>query len=442
MIIYLFYLFFVLGILWCFFIFKSVIWINNFQNKKILEKSKSNIKLFILIPVLNESAIIEDTALYFLNFTKNISINFKIVFITTERELLSNNIINTINIVKKLSSQFEKIIHLHYPFTQGRMAHQLNYGIKTLLKSYDVKFDDFFAVYNADSRPDKRTLPWVLNEINNKEKEVFQQYGNYCFNINNLNNSILFSSSLWQTRWSLGFEIYNSLKQSWFLNKTNKFFYYFRPVNYCIGHGLFFSRRVYEKVFGFDEDMHNEDAILGLKLCVFKKSINPVPYFDYCETTDSVFSLFRQQSSWFLGPFQAFKYYNKIKHQFNNINVLSLFILSVKLFFHSIYWLFGPIIFFIFLVQILFNIYYLSLFILVYLLYLVIPNFLTLLISENYKKIYKNKLIKAFFKILLGSLPFYFLHGLSAIYSVSNYIFSFFNGTPIKKDKTFMKRDV
>ena len=84
-------------------------------------------------------------------------------------------------------------------------------------------------------------------------------------------------------------------------------------MNYCIGHGLFFSKDVYDLIGGFEEKSLNEDAIFGLKACFKNIQIIPVPWLEQADSLDSVISLFRPKITWIYGPGQAFEYRRLIK---------------------------------------------------------------------------------------------------------------------------------
>ena len=135
------------------------------------------------------------------------------------------------------------------------------------------------GVYNADSRPERETIDWVGYQFENSAHRVFQQYGLYTGNISNMerlpNRSVLVGAALWQTRWSLGFEIFNALKQRCFCRQSG--YRLNDPFNYCIGHGLFVTKDIFLKTGGFNESFHNEDAFLGLQLCDMGETIVPVP---------------------------------------------------------------------------------------------------------------------------------------------------------------------
>jgi cellulose synthase/poly-beta-1,6-N-acetylglucosamine synthase-like glycosyltransferase len=206
------------------------------------------------------------------------------------------------------------------------MGHQLNHGIKE-------STGELIAVYNVDSRPEPKTFSWVVEKyVNSKGNKVYQQYGDYTRNLADFErNPILVANSSWQTRWSLGLEYYRAFiasKRSWL-----------KPFSYCVGHGLFIPRKIAERVH-FSENTLNEDILFGIELAANKIDILPIPYFDVCDSPDSVKSLFHQKSVWFQGPFETPLYFRLLNKQPNKDRLL---LNCAKVFFLVIYWLIGPI---------------------------------------------------------------------------------------------------
>lgn len=408
------------------------------KNRIINETSKNKVNFIIIIPVLEEEKIIRDTIKYFLGLLDQFN-ESKLVIVTTNKELMNrhnDNCENTIDIVAKINS--DKLIKINYSLFDGKMAHQLNFAINYLIENNIIN-NQLICVYNADSRPEKETFKWINNNYSRNDK-VFQQYGDYLNNKNDIfknrffSKSILFSSSIWQNRWSIGFEIFNNLKQRSFLN--NKKYPLLYPMNYCIGHGLFFTKEIFLDVNGFSENTHNEDAILGLELCYKREYIKPIPYFDSADSPDSLNSLFFQKATWFFGPFQAPIYYNVLRKKNKNIDSFRLFILSCKLFLHAIYWIIGPsLLLFLFVYSFLIRNF--LLFLLVYFAYLVIPNFIVYLLLRDNKKM---KTCKIFIFIFIGSFFAYILHGLSAYYSILRSIYFLITNKKIEKYKTKILR--
>lgn len=479
------YLFIFLSAYWLARILVSYFWLK--REKKIFQKSaKHPARPFILvIPVLEEKEIILSTIDYFLKLIKSFP-GSKLAIVTTakeekicearkeiaresvsrgardeiislikadfkedlsrlsEIEVLKKRALevidkyeNTLDVLK--NSRPDGALIVNYPFASGGMAHQLNFCLKSLINRGLWK-DELLGVYNTDSRPDSETLFW-LSAKNTGSGLVFQQFGNYFGNIDSIlkrkfiSRTLLFSSAVWQNRWSIGFEIFNSLKQFIFSGKNifgERFIY---PLNYCIGHGLFFTRDIFEK-HNFSEKTYNEDAIWGLELSYEKKMIIPLPFFDISDAPNSIKSLFFQKATWFFGPFEARLYFKKLRAKISGVDSVRLFLLSGKLFSHAIFWLFGPTALFLLFLNALVTLDFAP-FLLCYLSFLVLPGFLVYRLFPD-KKI---KTGQALIFLLIGSFFAYVMHGASAYYSIFLTAKSMFTKQEIVKYKTKILRD-
>lgn len=438
-----------ISVSWVLRIFKAARWLKLSTPENVQSVNESDgARFFVLIPALDETNILENTIKYFSDILQPFK-GSKIAIVTTEEEYRLNckkGSRDTVTLSESLEKKFSNVICIHYPYVGGKMAHQVNYAVNSIRDSFQLKAGDYFSIYNADSRPDSRTFNWIWHTVHSIRRgenipQVFQQYGNYLGNYPSiscisdfLRKSILLSASLWQNRWSIGFEIPHSLDQFKARKVQSSLL---APMNYCIGHGLFFSQRIYENIGGFSEDMHNEDAIFGLKLNYYGYVIEPIPFFDVSYSPDSVKSLFFQKASWFFGPLQAFEYYRQITKNDPSVKKDRFLVLSLKLFSHAVYWIVGPSLLFLLLCYAVFSgaATVWASFFLVYVCFLVTPNFLSWMIMRG-----KNStgMLVIFAYLLLGSFFFYMLHGLSGWLSTFRYFgFMIFN-YPIRKTKTLI----
>jgi hypothetical protein len=452
-----------MNISWFFRLFYSFFWINK---NALITKNESKREIIILLPSLDEAPILRDTVKYFNSIIgrKN---NVRLIIITTEKEyglleekysdfqndITFNQVIdkngvvrkkNTIQIALELEKEFPEVELLHYPNSEGKMAHQLNFAMKKILSEEKSYYKPLFVVYNADSRPQEDTFTWLNSIEDSGDKSVLQQYGNYLKNLESIQGQpmedVLVAAAIWQTRWSVGFEIFNALKQYKFINNKESLRF---PFNYCIGHGIFYTEDIYNKLEGFNEEMHNEDAIFGLQLSYYRDFINPLPFFDCADSVDSIRGLYNQQASWYFGPMQAFFYYKYLISRIDKINRTRLFVLALKLFFHSIYWIMGPTLLFLaiflaiiqgklFLVLIIFSVGFS---------FLVFPGFATWIMMKKMKGTPKVSDLKILKHLIFGSIPFYFIHGFAAYIALGRYLKSRITKKQILKKKTIMKRN-
>lgn len=325
------------------------------KKERIIEEENIYLNnLYLLIPVLNEQKIIKETVQHFHSIVEEFK-NVYVIFITTNKEI--NQVISTYKLIKNLITEkrTSNIILINYPEKKGVMAHQLNYGLEFIKQNFEKKAF-WFGIYNADSRIDRRTILYILSKGKNDDEEcVYQQYSYYPCPVEQNKKSIIGSASLWQTRWSINFEIYRvlfQLKLVFYLKKINNIFFkmifesIFEKMNYVIGHGFFSKSDTLEKIGGFSEATINEDAILGYLLNCNRILIKPIPFFEKADFAPKISIYIKQQAVWFNGPFFAYNYfkiYLSKKSIFDFFDRLRAFILATKLFSMAIYWLISPI---------------------------------------------------------------------------------------------------
>lgn len=437
--------FLLISIYWMLKIARSVSWLEQVDLSKLSgTEIRNHYRLFVIIPVLNEARILEETVDYFVDLLTGID-NATLVIVTTEKEFtIEERFGDTIAVAARLKQRNPTMQVMHYPEKNGKMAHQLNFSIKTLDDTKQIKDDDLIAIYNADSRPDRNTFRWVVSRYKPGEREVFQQFGDYTGNLsevrcdsNFFRRSVILSAIAWQTRWSLGFELPHSLDQFGFLSRLGLTL---GPLNYCIGHGLFLSYVVYKKVDGFNEKMHNEDAILGLQLSIRGITIEPIPFLDKVRVPDSIKALFLQQASWFFGPLQSFEYFRILSRSGRRVVGVKDFVLSSKLFSHAVYWIVGPGLFLAMMGYFIIFPSVTSFFqvVAVWVFFLVLPSNYALveMMRLNASDFHKN--IDDSWPLVVGMPVFYLLHGIAGIRSTFKYVIRYVTGREISKEKTVM----
>ena len=306
--------------------------------------------IVIVIPVLLEQRIIEETVKYFssMDYPRE---KIKVLMITTEKEysIKSDYKESTINLLEKLKKKYPQIKTLHYPTIDGCKSDQLNFAAEEFEELYpDLDpANTFFAIYDADSRPNKKSLKvfsWSLQE--NPTCNVFQQSAIFLKNYEYLNRKSLIerlflkSATLEQNRFTLAYEIPRILRK-YNYSKTHKGI--LSPITYahCVGHGLIIRLSFLKKI-KFPTKFYPEDMFYGFILNSLKEPIVPIPALDTSEMPVSCKRLFIQRAFWFLGHFSANKYRNYVKNSFKEIYSKERFriiALSGSVFSNSIRWL-------------------------------------------------------------------------------------------------------
>ena len=326
------------------FIIQSLRWLGSVNFKKGYKEKE--LKTYIIIPVLREQKKIIPTLEYFLEyFTGSFQ---KIFIVSSEKEFEKNfsgkptqEIVKSFIEDKKLGNYIELI---NYPKTVGYTPHQLNYALS------EIKNDEsFVAIYNADSRPHKKTFE-IFNYLvqKNVRAEVFQQSSIFVKNLgdiekrnNKINGIFLKVNALLQSRWTFAHEIPRILRQS-----NNNFFSRFINAH-VVSHGLFIKTKLIKDFGGFPQDNITEDLFLGYLLKIRRKSIYSIPLLEIADSPTTIKSAWHQKYVWFWGPMKYFSYFTYAKELLKeNFNFLLAFSISIQGIFSALAWLLsGPIVF-------------------------------------------------------------------------------------------------
>lgn len=375
------FILYILMYIYIYTIFKNIIaliyinkWIKSAKKNRYIIKDKK-VLVYLIIPMLNEQKIAKKTYLNFKQLTQKMK-NVKVMFVTTSKEVKKDGNLTTYEILKELIKNDDKIFLCNYPQKTGVMAHQVNYAIKEIEKYRFNHEKIIIGVYNADSKINVETIEYVLEKEENKnenEDVCYQQYSWYKLCNNSKHKGIIASASLWQTRWSLTFEIFRVKQQEWIntiYEKVNRFkilrpfnrilHIVFEKMNYVIGHGFYMDIDLLHKIGGFPENTINEDAFLGYIINNKNIKIDVIPYLEKADFAPSIPVYIKQQTTWVNGPIYAFEYLKLYKknNKSKKSEKIRAFILAIKLFLHFIYWLASPYILLFVLPILLYKFYY------------------------------------------------------------------------------------
>ena len=182
--------------------------------------------LVIILPALREQPLVKSTMAYFskLEYPQD---KLKIILATTQREeneyKLNNQegIETTSFLIKKeieesnYNSNYEKFVHIHYPYNIGNKSSQMNYAIEQYIDKYkDINSEKtYVVVYDFDSMPSDETFIQAAKISNNYNyPDVLQQVPLNLKNFNELSNdyknSMILLQGLHHTIRSIGIELF------------------------------------------------------------------------------------------------------------------------------------------------------------------------------------------------------------------------------------------
>lgn len=305
---------------------------------------------------------------------------------------------------------------LNYPYANGMMADQVNWAARNVfqyIEEYVELERVVFTIYNADSRPDYKSIVDFVDSKMYKCDNIYQQYSLYeCRDeCKSFNNILMNAAALWQNRWTLFVEIPRSYICNRLLAQIRKtdriiiknFLWLFVPNSYVIGHGLTVSAKLFIQYNYLPTVLYNEDAALSYLLLSDSKCPVSLKGYDTSEVPSGISELLFQQASWFNGPASFHKYATYTKKMIGGNNKYIYF----KTFLDTITWFLGPALIFS-------TISYspnhdFTVPMVVFFLYLYLPLVHTVILS-------KKKLLKINYWIGLIAMPmFYFLHGIAPL---------------------------
>lgn len=311
-------------------------------------------RLFLLVPVLDEQKLIDESLAWFGGLTRTHEW-LSVVYVTTQRERSCGHAPTTGEMIRRRLGEFDRISLIHYPYRHGVMAHQLNYAVDRLLEEQGGEL--LLGIYNIDSQPTADAISRARADLLNDPASVVQQYAIYPYpEPVDFGSAVLSHVALWQTRWSLHFEMGRTLFAQALPDRgglSGTAAELARPLLYTIGHGLFLHSRCWRQLSGFPEDEINEDAFFGLQLRLAGYRLRTIPYLESALPPPSVGIHLRQQAVWFNGPARAWHYLAKLilgsdgRHQARPRLPVRAWgyaaLETFKLWLHAAYWFLGPL---------------------------------------------------------------------------------------------------
>ncbi len=414
----------------------SLIYVNKlFKKSEKIEYEDHYAQLvYLIIPMLNEQTMAKNTYYNFKKIVDEMN-NVRVIFVTTSKEIKQKNKKTTYEILKDLIKNESNMFVYNYSENKGVMAHQVNYAIKIISENRNKNQKILIGIYNADSEINTKAIKYVLEKEKKRQKDeaiCYQQYSWYRIDRNSRLRSIMSSASLWQTRWSLTFEI-TRVKQQQLLNRFYKkknnlkliksinelIYMIFEKMNYVIGHGFYMDMDLLQKIGNLPEDTINEDAFLGYIINNENIEIDVIPYLEKADFAPKTSIYVKQQTTWVNGPIYAFQYFKLyLKRRTLNIKEkIRAFVLSIKLFLHFIYWIISPYLLLIILPILLYKYYSITgiiIAIAIILLELPFTHYLVRKVTSFNIQEENNELAKPSFFCI----PFFIIHSFGAIRNI------------------------
>lgn len=299
-------------------------------------------KLYVLIPVLREQSIVEETVLQF--FEMQAPFEIQVAVVTTVKESLAKKgeesttgEIVAHSMKSGKLSQFKNRIHIFQDSDmRGNMATQLNYALQKIRAASPA--DTLYIVYNADSAVSPTTfekLSGLLVEHPGKEF-AFQQPCAYVKDMNPASGSFLNALSLYQSWYCLGHE---SRLVSAYEKASAKRDSAFLGV--IVGHGSGMTLGMHAQNGGYPAELLTEDLTFGFILSANNARIMLLPALEVADVPARLTAFIRQKSVWFwnyLGYLDCYKALREKKYPASRLLILLLHGIGA-----GAYWFFSAI---------------------------------------------------------------------------------------------------
>ena len=307
----------------------NLILVKMFLNEKVDNNQVNKLSnALILIPVLREQSVIQDTINHFVKMKVD-NINLYLVIAGTNREnsLDKDSTLDVVEAwIKEYKAYLPSNIDVDYCEAcddDGDRATQLNYAVNYVKENKSISELDFIGVYDADSLPSESTLQEVLLCFDKDEKlGACQQPVHFALAANKMveskENPLLIANALYQSTWTAISELPMWIKYS----RRNGKRVSYRHL-YLIGHGEFLSEEIYNS-FHFPEHEITDGIQLGYRLGMSNIKVKPLHEFCNDDVPHNLSALIKQHKRWFGGCMNFRSSYKWSRKHYNTNAILQV----------------------------------------------------------------------------------------------------------------------
>lgn len=259
------------------FIFSSK---SNFKNKT------SSCEIVVVIPVFKEESIII-SSIKWMNNLEFSDYKKHIYYVGTKAETGKET---TIKIGQSYAYKENLSINfIEAPQNMLGKANQINYAIDLISERFAPSKFLYYCFFDADSRPDLRTLSAFEVAINEYNFPIALQEPS----LYTKNNKVISTYSRWESVYQQKRVFLNEINNQ-IRSQHNDYVY-----TYMVGHGMCLRSDFLIKTYKFSSPF--DDVPMGQRLRMMGIPIIPIKAFDYADTSISLRGIFRQSGGWFLG---------------------------------------------------------------------------------------------------------------------------------------------
>lgn len=266
---------------------------------------------FLIVPALRESAVIFET----ISALRRFDYPADRVEIVIALDAKEDGAITTADVVASYLAEHShdgsNVTSVTFHGEQQRRSLQLNAAlddVRNRVHHRRITGPVVVGVYDADSRPDPRTLAYIDWTIRTTRRDLvaFQQTVSYLLNADELRSTpLVHANAVYQSVWNLVFETSRLLASQRACEHNRPLL--FPP--YCIGHGEFFSLTALNEIGGFPRTGPCDGIQIGFALSRAAIPVIPVPFDDSCQSPTDLRTIVRQHTYWYSGNLQFFAWY-------------------------------------------------------------------------------------------------------------------------------------
>jgi len=238
----------------------------------------------------------------------------------------------------------------HRPASKPKQLAQAYLNVAEQLRDANT----YFAVFDADSRPELSTLRIVSDQIYAYAKTygtkppILQQLSLYL--LSGKRNALAEGAAIHQSLWTLAHEITRFRKQSARVRRLRgdnfslSMLWNARVAN-CIAHGLFIHGPHYREE-PIPTEFLTEDWPYGFGQCALRRPVLPIPSFDYTESPRRLRHIYGQKATWFNPFFELMPFANLQLRRGSYANKAETYFLALQAYasmfvflLHSLVWL-------------------------------------------------------------------------------------------------------
>ncbi len=292
----------------------NIFLVKSYLNKPWKSVGSDKCAVLLLIPVIREQKVIQQTLNHFLSMNID-GVDLYIAIAGTSREVKREGALTTREVVEQWinahpvsKTNIKEVFFCEVNEEKGDRATQLNYAVNCFHNKHDKDELDFVGVYDADSLPSTRTIQEVRSIFAEKGYiAACQQPVHFIKAANRMAkdnlNPLLVANALYQTTWTVIRELPSWVRYS--LTSSNTMFH---ENVYLIGHGEFIRYETY-KSFKFPEFEVTDGIQLGYRLGMSNKKISPLREFCDDDVPQSLLQLINQHKRWFGGCMNLYDAY-------------------------------------------------------------------------------------------------------------------------------------